>query len=196
MPKKKSIKKAAQRFREEADEISQFVTALTAHASDAQVTWLHDHAIIRLYRSFENLVLEALVGAINNNTETISDRTGIKFPKHLTDEVCGYLITGGGYFDFKGRDGLIKTLKSYVPADHYLVTISKKAKYKEPLERLSALRNFAAHDSEQSKQAAKKAVGAERLSSAGAWLKKNGRLTTITDALKDMATEIEGSAPY
>ena len=60
---------------------------------------------------FEQLMLFAIVCAINNDTKTISDSTGVEFPKHLTDEVCEYLVLGGRYFDFKGRDGLIRVKK-------------------------------------------------------------------------------------
>jgi hypothetical protein len=149
-----------------------------------------------LYREFESLMLDCLIGAINNDSTTVSSTTGIEFPKHMTDEVCEYLITGTGYFDFKGRDGLIKTLKKFVPATHYLVGEVKRLKYKDALERLSALRNYAAHESAVSKRTAASAVGAQRMSSSGAWLKVQGRITTIIDKLKELAEEIEAAAPY
>ena len=106
MPKKKSIKGSANEFKAEADKILSFLTA-SAGLGDEHVSWCHDLAIIRFYRAFESLMLDALVGALNNDTSTLSTRTGFSFPKHLTDEVCRFLVTGRGYFDFKGRDGLI-----------------------------------------------------------------------------------------
>ena len=78
-------------------------------------------------------MLDTLVGALNNDTSTLSTRTGFSFPKHLTDEVCRFLVTGRGYFDFKGRDGLIKTLKQYLPDDHYLVEVVSKPFGCQPL---------------------------------------------------------------
>ena len=141
-------------------------------------------------------MLDCLVGAINNDSSTVSARTGIEFPKHLTDEVCEFLITGSGYFDFKGRDGLIGTLKKYVPDTHYLVTIVKKAKYKDTLNKLSALRNFAAHESPVSKRSALSAIGGKGISSSGAWLKRQNRFAEIADRMKELADEIEISAPY
>lgn len=140
-------------------------------------------------------MLDTLVGAINNDTATVSAQKGITFPKHLSDEVCEYIITGGGYFDFKGRDGLIKLLKKFVPDTHFLPSIVKKAAYKSDLEQLSTLRNFAAHDSAQSRRAAKEATGQERLRSAGAWLKRQGRFTKLVESLKKLADEIEAAAP-
>src|SRR5712692_9764090 len=122
MPRKKSIKKAAVKFDRDAEQALDFVTACGALSED-HVSLIHDYSVIRLYRSFETLMLDTLVGAINNDTATISDRTGIRFPKHLTDEVCEYLLIGDGFFDFRGRDGLIATLKEFVPDDHYLVEI-------------------------------------------------------------------------
>lgn len=164
--------------------------------SDEHKSWSHDYAIIRLYREFEQMMLAGIIGAINNNTETIAEVTGVDFPKHLTDEVCEYLVLGGGYFDFKGRDGLIKTLKKYVPKTHYLVTIIKKRKYKDTLEKLSALRNYAAHESRQSKRAVLAAIGQKRIGSAGSWLKVQGRFPRIGSKLKELAQEVHGSAPY
>ncbi len=196
MPRKKSVKHCAQAFRAAADEITEFLTTVSNGQTDQNVTWLYNYGIIRLYREFESMVLAALVGAINNDTATVSGRTGIDFPKHLTDEVCEFLITGSGYFDFKGRPGLIRILKNFVPEDHYLVTAIKRPTYTDALEKLSALRNFAAHQSGPSKRAALKAIGGERIESSGAWLKRGGRFDAIAARLKALATEIENDAPY
>ena len=196
MPRKKSLKKSATDFIKKATELEDFTNTAISKLSDTHQSWCNDYAIIRLYREFEQMMLSAIVGAINNDSTTISKSTGVEFPKHLTDEVCEYLVLGGGYFDFKGRDGLIKTLKKYVPKDHYLVTIIKQHKYKESLERLSALRNYAAHESKQSKRNVLSALGQQRVASAGAWLKSQGRFKAISRNLKQLAQEIHDSAPY
>ena len=145
---------------------------------------------------FENLILEVLVGAINNDTTTISDTLGVSFPRHLTDAVCRYMITGPSYFDFKGRDGLIKRVKQYVPANHYLLPVLRDQKYKVPLERLCTLRNLAAHGSPQSKKAALEAVGQKRIGSAGSWLKCQGRFSLLIGKLRQLAQDIDAVAPY
>jgi cupin superfamily acireductone dioxygenase involved in methionine salvage len=196
MPRKKSVKRSANEFKLAADDVAAFLSTASAGQSKEHVSWLHDYAIIRLYRDFESMMLDALVGAINNDSATVAATTGVTFPKHMTDEVCEFLITGAGYFDFKGRDGLVGKLKSFVPSSHYLVTATKKPAYSSTLDRLSALRNFAAHGSAKSKGAALKALNCERLSSSGAWLKRQGRFQRIVDGLKALATEIEGAALY
>ena len=196
MPRKKSVKRSARRFIEQIDEIRRFVEEAKRHFSDRHVSWAYEYAIIRVYREFEALVLDALVGAINNDTSTISQRTGVKFPKHLTDEVCRYLIVGTGYFDFKGRSGLLRILKQYVPETHYLVQIIQRPNYRRALEDLPALRNLAAHNSLVAKRNAKKAIGQSRMPEAGAWLKRQGRFERIAGALRDLALEIEQEAPY
>jgi cupin superfamily acireductone dioxygenase involved in methionine salvage len=195
--RKKSGRLAAERFRDRAEEIAEFaLEVFDSGLSDQHVTWAYDFAIIRLYSEFENLMLEALVVAINNDTSTISARTGLPFPKHLTDEVCEYLILGTGYFDFKGRDGLLKKLQEYLPKDHYLVVAVKRPTYKSAIEKVAALRNFAAHGSAVSKKAALQAVGGQKLASSGAWLKTQSRLRDIIRPLKQLADEIESLAPY
>ena len=196
VPRKKSVKKSARDFLSHADELRQFVDGAAQGLTDQQKSWCYDYAIIRLYREFEQMMLSAIVGAINNDTTTISSTTGVDFPQHLTDEVCEYLVLGGNYFDFKGRDGLIKILKKFVPDNHYLVVIVKKNKYKLTLERLSALRNYAAHESYQSKRAALAAIGQERVGTAGSWLKLQGRYAAISDSLKELASEVANDAPY
>lgn len=196
MPRKKSIKLSAQWFRSKADELTKFCSDTCLHVTDEQKSWIYDYGIIRLYREFELLMLEGVVGAINNDTDTFSNTVGIPFPKHLTDEVCEYLVLGDGYFDFRGRDGLIKELKRFMPDTHYLISCVKKHKYKESLERLSALRNYAAHDSYQSKRNALRAVERDRISSAGSWLKRQGRFEAISGDLKDLALEVHDAAPY
>lgn len=196
MPRKKSIKGSADWFVQRAAEIDDFLSAVSEGQSAEHVSWLHGYAIIKLYRIFESFILDCLIGAINNDTGTLSAKAGIPFPKHLTDEVCEYIITGQGYFDFKGRDGLIKTVKGYVPDNHYLLSTIKQQKYKEALEQLSALRNYAAHESFKSKKAALDAIGAERIGTAGSWLKRQGRYSRIADKLKELATEVKGHAPY
>lgn len=196
MPKKKSVRLSAQTFEMAADDLCAFLSKVAAGHSKEHVSWLHDYAIIRLYREFESLMLDALVGAINNDSTTVSATTGVSFPKHMTGEVCEFLITGTGYFDFKGRSGLIAALKSFVPDTHYLVTISKKPVYRDTLDQLAALRNYAAHESAKSKGAVLRALNCERIASSGTWLKRQGRFKRIVDSLKALATEIEHSAPY
>jgi hypothetical protein len=188
---------AAQTFRSRADDVLAFAHAVSSSGlSKEHVSWGYDLAIIRLYGYFEALMLESLTCAVNNDTATIAAKTGLAFPKHLSDEVCEYLIVGTGYFDFKGRDGLISVLKKFVPDTHYLITVVKKPQYKTPLERMAALRNFAAHGSKVARKAAKDAVGAQKFGSAGAWLKVSGRLPSIVDPLKLLADDVEAAAPY
>lgn len=196
MSRKKSIKTSANDFMSKIDDLNSFLNTAISSMSDEHKSWSHDYAIIRLYREFEQMMLAAIIGAINNNTETISAVTGINFPKHLNNEVCEYIVLGDRYFDFKGRDGLIKTLKKYVPEQHYLITIIRKSEYKDTLEKLSALRNYAAHESIQSKKAVLSAVGQKRIGSAGSWLKVNGRFAEIAEKLKALAQEVYNSAPY
>jgi len=64
MARKKSGRLAAQRFRDRAEEIAEFALDVSESGlSDQYVTWAYDFAIIRLYREFEHLMLEALVVA-------------------------------------------------------------------------------------------------------------------------------------
>lgn len=196
MPRKKSIKGSADWFISCADEIETFLSTVSQGQTAEHISWLHNYASIKLYRIFESFVLDCLIGAINNDTAALSGKSGITFPKHLTDEVCEYIITGQGYFDFKGRDGLIQVVKKYVPDTHYLLVTIKQQKYKEGLEHLCALRNYAAHESFKSKKAALDALGANRIGTTGSWLKRQGRYVWLSGKMKDLAAEVKALAPY
>lgn len=178
------------------DQILTFVTNVQVGQTDEHISWLYNYAIIRLYKEFEGLMLDVLVAAVNNDTSTLASTTDVEFPKHLTDEVCEFLITGTGYFDFKGRSGLIKTLRTFVPATHYVVTTVSKGTYTKALDQLTALRNFAAHESQVSKRAALAAIDGSKISSSGAWLKKQGRFDLIAQKLKTLSADLHASAPY
>jgi hypothetical protein len=141
-------------------------------------------------------MLDCVVAGINNDTKTLSATTGIKFPKHLSDEVCEYIVVGDGYFDFKGRDGLIKTLRRFVPDAHFSVAAVKDARYKSSIEKLSPLRNFAAHSSTQAKVRALNAVNQKKIGSAGAWLKVQGRFDKILADLRALASDLRKNAPF
>ena len=101
-----------------------------------------------------------------------------------------------GTFDFRGRDGLIKLLKQYVPDTHYLVQTVRQPVYEAPIDRLVALRNYATHSSQQAKKAALKAINQDRIGTAGSWLKRGTRLSDLATSLQQLSTELEDLAPY
>ena len=196
MPKKKSVRRCAQEFRRDAKKLIKFCRVAERRLSDAHVSLVYDGAVINIYAAFEQMMIEALIGAINNNTSQLSATTGVQFPEHLTDEVCEYIIIGNGYFNFRGRDGLISEIKKYVPDSHYLVRAVKESEYKTSLDRLCALRNYSAHNSKASKKNALKSIDQERMGSAGSWLKRQSRFQELVLSLVKLSKEIEKGAPY
>jgi hypothetical protein len=211
MPRKKSARDASDRFLTATQEVRSFLDEIAkAKLSDLAQSRAHDQAIMATSVAFEHLMLHCLVAAVNNDTATISQKSGVNFPKHLTDEVCEYLVTGGGYFDFRGREGLTKTVRRFVPESHWLLEIVKDARYRFDLELLIGLRNYVAHDSKQGKAAATKAMkGFElrrqaqpadlvgmRIPTAGAWVKRSRRMMRLLDGLDQLAKEIGVRAPY
>ena len=196
MPKKKSIKNSAREFNESVDQILDFF-AKTDSLKEPCPEWSADYAVIRLYIRFEVLMLDTISGAINNDSRTIAETAGMTFPRHMSVDVCRYFIIGTGFFDFKGRDGLIAIVKKYVPDTHYLLKLIRDTKYRQALEQLSALRNLAAHlESKKAKTAAKAAIGGEKIGSAGAWLRKQDRFGKLCGLLKKFSHAIEKQAPY
>jgi len=116
VPRKKSGKKAAQKFRQAVARIETFTREIdSSNLGDQAVSWAYEAALIKTAVAFEQLMLDCIVAAINNDTATISARTGIAFPKHLTDEVCEYLVTGGGFLDFRGGTASSKRSRATFP---------------------------------------------------------------------------------
>ena len=107
-------------------------------------------------------MLEVLKAALNDDASYFLKRNNITQIKHLNRDVVEYVIVGEGYFDFKGRDGLIKTLNKYLDDDHWLIEKVKEHQYKVSLERLSAFRNYAAHSGNKAKSRAKDAAGQKK----------------------------------
>ena len=197
MPRKKSVKRAAQNFLSDLQQIRSLIETVRGKGlAERDLPWVYDYAIIRLHSSFERLITETIVGAVNNDTSTLAARTGVRFPKHLTDEVCEFLVTGGRFLDFKGRNGLIQAVKEYVPDSHYLVEVTKNKEFGTALDHLTALRNFAAHKSKFAKRAALKALGIRKLSSSGDWLRRQNRFEELANKIERIAKSIEEAAPY
>lgn len=203
MPKKKSVKNSVQVFRGQAEEILAFCNEAEQALEKRHADFVYDVAVIKLYSAFQDLVLASLTGAINNDTAILSQHTNVHFPRHLTDEVCEFIITGNGYFDFRGRDNLIRELRKYVPESHYLVLAIKSDSRKSSLDRLCAMRNLAAHDSGVAKRAALKVIDQTNTPrSAGKWLKskdqgkKDNRFREILDDILLLAGDLEDGAPY
>ena len=144
-------------------------------------------------------MLEALKAALNKNPADFTKRTNVRIER-VRDDLAEYIIVGDGYFDFKGRDGLIKTLKKYLPDDHWLIKIIKQKQYIDSLERLSAFRNYAAHSGNSAKARAKALLkltderGSNRMGSSGAWLRTNSggktRYAKIADDLYNLSRSV------
>lgn len=197
MPRKKSIRNASIRFIRETDAILAFASRVTQTGVAAEdLAWCYDLAIIRLNRQFEYLILQVLVGALNNDSSTLSNTTGVQFPKHMSHNVCRFLVVGRRYFDFRGREGLIMKLKEFLPDRHFLLQIVADESYRTSLEKLFALRNLAAHASPQAEKAARKALRQTKLRAPGRWLMIQGRFENIASDLADMAEKIGRRAPY
>ena len=135
-----------------------------------------------------------MISCLNHDHSVFEAKNGIRLGKHINDDVCEFLITKGGFFDFKGREGLCKVINATIGKDHNLAKIFKKTDYKGTIEQLCAIRNFAAHNSDQSKKAAAKAFGLKRISTAGSCLKKSSRFDSIINGLVQLSNEIKTTA--
>lgn len=185
-------------FKNSKKEIDDFIDKVWGYKriTNKQKYWCYEYAIIRLYCAFEQLMLDALKGAMNKDPKAFTDRTGVRV-HGLHVNLAEYIIAGDGYFDFKGYSGLVQTLKKYLPAEHWLVVTVSNEDYRASLEQLSAFRNYAAHSGNNAKHIARKVVSQGSITSAGEWLSKhrNGktRYAKIADDLIKLSERIRST---
>ncbi|MCD0445910.1 hypothetical protein LO763_20065 [Glycomyces sp. A-F 0318] len=202
MANKVQLGKHVEKLNKDLDDAEAFVDA--AAASDLRthkqhMSYVYDAAILKAWVAFERFMLTCLTAAINHDSKAISVKIGIEFPVNLNKPVCEYLITGGGFFDFKGFGGLVDKTKKFLPNDHWLPRTLKREKegtsvYQGQIDRFAAVRNFAAHESPQSKKRFREVTGQERMPTAGSWLKVGSRFTDITTTLRELAKDLEREA--
>lgn len=191
--RKVSIPNAAQAFAEEVQSIKDYLTFCntTFSEKDLYLSNSYEYAIIALYKAFEKFIYKTMVGCINHNNTTVTETYGVNFGKHTNDDMCEFIITKGGYFDFKDKGGLVKSLKQNIGSTYTIVDIVKKDCYDVALKRLCALRNYAAHTSQQAKLKAAQAYGLQRIATAGSHLKTQNRFNDIANSLLQLSNEIK-----
>ena len=195
-----------ERFTKELDRISGYVDRCKSvfKEEDLYLTYSYENAILMVYKAFEVFIERLLVSCLNHDHSYFEEKYGIALGKHINDDVCEFLITKGGFFDFKGYGGLIKILGNTLGSNHNLITVIKETEkekgkeenYQTYIDQLCAIRNYAAHNSKQSKQSAKKAFGVNSISSAGSCLKQQNRFTTIVGKLKTLSNEVQQTDIY
>lgn len=198
MPKKKSGKRCTDRFLEELEQVALFLDHALTIKQDRMASECFGFAVIWIYREFEKYILALLVHALNANTQHLATRINAKVPRHLTAELCEYLILGDNYFNFRAEGDLRAQVRKFVPDSHYLYVSLDKKTNRVTIDRLIAMRNFAAHQSKKSKERAKKAYSCKRMASAGAFLKKSSgkRMEDLLFGITELALEIAARSPY
>lgn len=152
----------------------------------------YEYAIIALHKAFESFVRRLIVGCINHDTSQVCKTYGISFGKHISDEMCDFILTKGGFFDIHGPDDLVKLCKNHVTNSKALTEAVRKKR--DTVEQLLAFRNLAAHGSPQAKKRVKKLLNRTRIQDAGTYLKKKGRFATLRDTLSNLANDMVDAA--
>jgi hypothetical protein len=196
MANKTSIKAVVRNFNSNLDTVLQFVQQFRGDGKGASVIYIYDYAIIKIYKDFEELILNTIIGLINNDASYITAKKGLTTTKSLTKRDAEQLFIGNNYFSFKGRNGLLKQIKNFFPNTHWFVNLLSDAKYEKTFDLIIPLRNFAAHSSKIAKRNAIKAVGMQQLAYSGSWLKVGNRFQHIVDDLKDIALKIDAQAKF
>ena len=191
-----SIKTVAKKFSSQLDTISDFVQEHRGTGNGVFVFYIYDYAIIKIFKDFEELLLDTIVGLINQEAPYTASATGHKGTKSLKKRDAENLFIGNKYFSFKGQNGLLKQIKTFFPANHWFINILSDIKYNQTFDILIPLRNFAAHSSKIAKKNAVKAVGLQQLGYSGKWLKVDNRFGNIVNDLKDIATRINTQAKF
>lgn len=184
-------------------EIEQFLDdALAANLSAGNLSKCYDYAIVQAYRIFESFVLDIAVARINRDPTIFFENVGVEFGKHLTVAQCAYLLVGDRYFNFSGHSGLVDVAKKVAGPTGALTDAVKIAAHRQHFEILAGLRNHAAHQSDQSRSNALKAMrhwepGRTNLGIAGSWLKVSvagrTRMTRLLDGIRALADDMRNA---
>lgn len=161
---------------------------------DKYLSFCYENAIIMLYKAFERFILRTMISCLNHDHSHFENKHSIKLGKHINDDVCEFLITKGGYFDFKGKGGLYKMLNATIGSSHNISKVIKNPQYGQTIERLCSIRNYAAHNSSQAKKSALEAYGLVRISSSGSFLKKKDRFSDLIRELTALANDVKGTS--
>jgi hypothetical protein len=181
-------------------EIGAFLNDATeAGLSGSHITRCFDHGVIWAYRVFEEFVLDIAVAQINRDPSIFYDNMGVEFGRHPTVAQCAYLLTGDRFFDFRGHRGLVEVARKVAGAKGALTEVVKAEAHRQSFEILAGLRNYAAHQSDQSRGAALKAMqhwqpNRHNLGLAGSWLRvKNAgdtRMTRLLNGIQALGQEM------
>jgi hypothetical protein len=103
---------------------------------------------------------------------------------------------GDRYFDFRGHGGLVDIVRKAAGPAGQLVTVVRTPRHRQSFEILLGLRNYSAHRSDQSKEAALKAMrlwepNRNNLGNAGFWL---GRVVGGRTRMERLLTDLEAFA--
>ena len=157
------------------------------------LSYSYENAIIMTYKAFEQYALRTMIACLNHSHAHFEEEYSIKLGKHINDDVCEFLITNGGFFDFKGRSGLTQKLNKVIGKDNPTAKVFKKDEHKPLIDKLCAIRNYAAHNSTQSKKSAMNVYDLHRISSAGSCLKQQNRFKEIIDGLIALANDVKAT---
>lgn len=197
MANKKSISKVIQDFNRAIDEQQDFVgLALATRMTDHHSSLIHELSLIKIVSAVELLVLDSMITVINRDSAAVRKRHGIRVPAHMANDMCAFLIVRSGCFGFGNRDVMLRRVNELLPKDHWLMVALRESTNRESFDRMMVLRHFASHGSDYSRHKAKEAAGAQRLASAGAWLRSGRRFPLLLKSVREVAVAIDGAAPY
>lgn len=190
--RKIDFQKTTSTFKSQVESLKGFLeeSKMSMKAKDSYISNCYEYGIISLYKSFEMFMYRTILGCINHNSSYVSEHYKVDFGRHISDEMCDFILTKGGYFDFRGTDGLIKICKHHIGDMYGIVDIIKKDEYAKAIDKLVALRNYAAHNSNSSKERAKAVLKLKRIPPIGSYLKKHKTVEEIADKLCKLADEI------
>jgi hypothetical protein len=191
-----SIKAVVTKFDKELDTVLDFIAQHKGDGKGVFVFYVYDYALIKFFKDFEELLVNTIVGLINQEAPYVASSSGHKGTKSVRKKDAENLFIGNRYFGFKGQNGLLKQIKSFFPTNHWFINILSDTKYTRTFDILIPLRNFAAHSSKTAKKNAINAVELQQLGYSGAWLKVGSRFQNIIDDLKDIAARINAQAKF
>ena len=158
------------------------------------VSGIYSCPVIEVYGEFEEVISSRLSAPVNHDMSSLGRKKNVKLPENLSGFPCEYLVLGEHYFDFNGKDSLIRSILN---DGTILLNLIQKNMYKDQFTILCNMRNHAAHSSEKSRKAALSASG--RTSSWPKAITRGSQITRFSypvKSLKILVSNVEVQARY
>lgn len=126
--------------------------------TNAEKKKIFEAFLLKIYGVWELFVGELLVDCLSRDTSQYARDRGVDLPKHLSRNVCGCLVAGFGFFDFRDISDLKGKAKRILVRDNNPFQAIPR-EHGNKIDEFRIMRNYIAHRSDTAKRRLKGMYG-------------------------------------